>query len=197
MKTMGNTIKNLTAAFIGESMARNRYTLYAKVAENEGYHQIAEIFRVTADQEREHAKWLFRLINDLKKQSSGTYDEIKVEATAPTILSTTADNLKAAIAGENYEHTTMYPEFADIAEKEGFSEIGHRLRAIAMAESHHEDRYQKLLREVEGASVFTKDQKVIWACRKCGYVHEGEAPPDVCPSCSHSKNYFEIKCEIY
>ena len=197
MNKMDQTIKNLVAAFIGESMARNRYTFYAKTAEKEGYHQMAEIFRTTAEQEREHAKWLFRLINDLKKQSSETYDEIRVDATVPTTLGTTADNLKAAIAGENYEHTTMYPGFADVAEKEGLPEIAHRLRAFASAEAHHEERYQKLLREVEGTTVFKKAQSVVWVCRKCGYMHEGEVPPDTCPSYSHPKNYFEMKCETY
>jgi rubrerythrin len=194
---MRETIKNLAKAFIGESQARNRYTFYAKIAQKEGFEQIAEIFLITADNEREHAKWLFRLINELKKKSSENLDEVKVEAVSPTILGNTAENLKAAIAGENYEYTQMYPEFADIAEKEGLSEIAKRLRAIARAEQHHEERYKKLLKEVEGNTVFEKERKVYWVCRKCGYVHEGEEPPETCPSCSHSKNYFELKCEEY
>lgn len=194
---MKNTIENLTKAFIGESQARNRYTFYAKIAQKEGFEQIAEIFLVTADNEREHAKWLFRLINELKKKTNQDLGEIKVEAAAPTTLGTTADNLKAAIAGENYEYTKMYPEFADVAEKEGFIEIAQRLRAIANAEQHHEERYKKLLREVEGNTVFKKEKKVYWVCRKCGYVHEGEEPPEKCPSCSHPKNYFELECEEY
>ena len=194
---MKNTIENLTKAFIGESQARNRYSFYAKIAQKEGFEQIAEIFLITADNEREHAKWLFRLINELKKKSGETLDEIKVEAAAPTTLGSTAENLKAAIAGENYEYTKMYPEFADVAEKEGFPEIAERLRAIAKAEEHHEWRYKKLLKEVEGSTVFKKNEKVYWVCRKCGYVHEGEEPPEKCPSCSHPKNYFERKCEEY
>jgi len=194
---MKNTIENLTKAFIGESQARNRYTIHSKIAKNEGFEQISEIFLVTADNEREHAKWLFRLINKLKKKSNENLDEINVESTAPTTLGNTADNLKAAITGENYEYTQMYPEFADVAEKEGFPEIAQRLRAIAKAEEHHEERYKKLLKEVEGNTVFKKEKKVYWVCRKCGYVHEGEEPPEECPSCDHPKNYFELKCEEY
>jgi len=127
---MKDTIKNLTKAFIGESQARNRYTFSTKVAQKEGFEQIAEIFLTTADQEREHAKWLFRLINELKKKGNGDYDEINVEAAAPTVFGTTAENLKAAIAGENYEYTDMYPGFADVAEKEGFLEIAKRLKQL-------------------------------------------------------------------
>ena len=194
---MKKTIENLTKAFIGESQARNRYTFYAKVARKEGFEQIAEIFLITADNEKEHAKRLFEHINELKKKSNDSLDEIKVEAVAPTILDTTAENLKAAIAGENYEHTQMYPEFADIAEKEGFLEIAERLRAIAIAEKHHEERYKKLLKEVEAGTVFKKDKEVWWVCRECGYIHFGKEPPEKCPSCSHSRNYFELKCEEY
>lgn len=194
---MNKTIENLTKAFIGESQARNRYTFYAKIAKKEGFEQISEIFLITAENEKEHAKWIFRLINNIKKKSGENLDEIKVEASAPTTLSDTKENLKSAIAGENYEYTKMYPEFADIAEKEGFPEIATRLRAIAIAEKHHEYRYKKLLAELEGNTVFKKEKKVYWVCRKCGYVHEGEEPPEECPSCSHPKNYFERKCEEY
>ncbi len=192
---MKNTIKNLTKAFIGESQARNRYTFYSKIAQNEGFEEIAGIFLITADNEREHAKWLFRLINELKKKSDENLDEITVEAAAPTTLGSTAENLKAAIAGEHYENTTMYPEFADVADKEGFREIAKRLGAISKAEEHHEERYRKLLKDVEGDTVFKKDKKVRWVCRKCGYTHEGETPPEKCPSCDHESNYFEVKCE--
>jgi rubrerythrin len=194
---MKKTIENLTKAFIGESQARNRYTFYAKIAQKEEYDQIAEIFLITADNEREHAKWLFRHINELKKKSSENLDEIVVEAAAPTTLGTTVENLKAAIAGENYEHTRMYPEFANVAEQEGFPEIATRLRAIARAEEHHEERYSKLLKEIENGTIFKKDRKVVWVCRKCGYVHEGEKPPERCPSCNHETFYFQLKCEEY
>lgn len=194
---MQNTIKNLAKAFIGESQARNRYTFYARIAQKEGFEQIAEIFLLTAENEKEHAKWLFRLINELKKKTNEDLDEIKVEAAAPTTLGSTIENLKAAIAGENYEHTQMYPEFAAVAEKEGFPAIAQRLRAIAVAEKHHEERYQQLLAEVAAKTVFKKEKKVYWVCRKCGYIHEGKQPPLKCPSCSHPQNYFELKCEQY
>ena len=194
---MKDTIQNLTKAFIGESQARNRYTFYSKIAQEEGFEQIAEIFLTTADNEREHAKWLFRLINELKQKSDENLDEIKVEAAAPTVLGNTIENLKAAIAGEHYENSQMYPEFADTAEKEGFPEIAKRLRAIAKAEVHHEERYRKLLKEVENSTVFKKEKKVYWVCRKCGYIHEGEEPPEKCPSCDHPAKHFEIKCEEY
>ncbi|MCD6429489.1 rubrerythrin family protein [bacterium] len=155
------------------------------------------MYRITADNEREHTKWLLRLINELKKKNGESFDEITVEAAVPIVLGDTLKNLKAAIAGENYEYTQMYPQFADIAEKEGFLEIAQRLRAIAIAEKHHEERYKKLLEEVEKNTVFKKEEKVYWVCRKCGYVYEGKEPPEQCPSCSHPKNYFELKCEKY
>jgi len=194
---MNETIKNLMKAFIGESQARNRYTMYSKVAKKEGYEQIADIFLVTADNEREHAKWNFQMMKQVKKKLKLEDDAITVDAEAPLVLDNTITNLKAAIAGENYENTIMYPEFADVAKKEGFPKIADRLRAIGVAEEHHEERYKKLLEQVEGKTVFKKDEKVKWVCRKCGYVHEGEEPPHTCPCCSHPHNYFEILCETY
>ena len=194
---MEKTLKNLAAAFVGESQARNRYTFYAKVAKKEGYEQIAGIFYETAEQEKEHASWLLKLINELKKKSGQPVEEIKIEAVVPTVLGTTAENLKAAAAGENYEYTTMYPEFADVAEKEGLTEIAARLRAIAVAEKHHEERYLKLLEQVKAGTVFKKPQKVWWVCRECGYVHFGTEPPEKCPSCSHPRSFYQLKCEEY
>ncbi|MBD3259731.1 rubrerythrin family protein [Candidatus Woesearchaeota archaeon] len=194
---MNRTIKNLTKAFIGESMARNRYSFYAKTAVKEGYEQAGEIFLVTADNEREHAKWLFRLIQELKKKAGEPLEEIKVEADAPTTLGATTENLKAAIAGEHYENTEMYPEYAETAQKEGFPEIAGRLRAISRAEEHHEERFKKLLEQIENSTVFKKAEPVEWVCRKCGYVHKGEEPPLRCPSCDHETKHFERKCETY
>ena len=194
---MEKTLENLAKAFNGESQARNRYTFYAKVATKEGFEQIAGIFLMTADNEREHAKWLFRMINELRQKIPENPDEIVVEAAAPLTFGTTAENLAAAIAGENYETTTMYPEFADVAEAEGLDEIAHRLRMIAASEAHHEERYRKLLSIVERGTAFEKEKTVIWVCRKCGYVHEGREPPVECPSCDHPREYFEIKCEEY
>ncbi len=194
---MSETIKNLAKAFIGESQARNRYTMYSKVAKKAGFEQIADIFLVTADNEREHAKWNFQMLKQLRKKLKFEEEEIHVDAAAPLVLDDTIANLKAAIAGEHYEQTIMYPEFADIAEKEGHPKIAARLRAIGRAEVHHEERYEKLLAIVENKTVFKKSEKVQWVCRKCGYVHEGERPPDTCPCCSHPHNYFEILCETY
>ncbi len=195
---MEKTIKNLTQAFIGESQARNRYTIYSKIAKKEGYEQIASIFSETAEQEREHAKWLFRMINDLKKRlGEEEYNVIKVEAEAPTTLGNTQDNLQAAIEGENYEQTNMYPEFAQIAREEGLEEVAQRLEAIAKAEAHHEERYQKLLEELKKESIFQKEEEVTWVCRKCGYVHKGKTPPEQCPSCGHPQAYFQVQAENY
>jgi rubrerythrin len=194
---MQKTLQNLTKAFIGESQARNRYTFYAKVAQKEGYEQIAAIFLTTAEQEKIHAKRLFEHICELKKESGGNLDEIIVEAVAPTIYGTTIENLKAAIAGENHEHTVMYPEFADVAQSEGLNKIAARMRSIAKAEEHHEERYKKLLEQLENDTIFKKDKEVWWVCRECGYVHFGVQPPEECPSCDHPKGFYEIKCEEY
>ena len=152
---MKKTLENLTKAFIGESQARNRYTLYSKIAKKEGYVQISDIFLTTADNEREHAKWLFRMIQDLKKEF-GDVEQISVEAEAPLIMASTDENLIAAIAGEHYENSEMYPEFADVADEEGLDDIAVRLRAIGRAEEHHEERYKRLLFTVETETVLEK-----------------------------------------
>lgn len=195
---MRETIVNLIKAHIGESLARNRYTCYAKIAKQEGYEQISEIFLLTAENEREHAKWLFYLITELKKKYNIEGDSIKVDGVeVPIVLGNTAENLRASIEGEHFEHTEMYPKFAEIAEKEGLDNIAERLRAIAIAEKHHEKRFNDLLKEVENGTVFKKNEPVEWVCRKCGYVHIGDEPPKECPSCSHPSKYFEISCEKY
>lgn len=187
------TLNNLAKAFIGESQARNRYTFYAKIAKKEGFEQIAGIFLETADQEKTHAKRLFEHIQKLK----GDKDEIKVEAVAPVVYGNTLENLKAAAAGENYEYTQMYPEFAEVAEKEDLPKIAIRLKSIAKAEAHHEERYKKLIKEVEAETVFKKEEKVSWVCRECGYIHEGAEPPKKCPACDHKQSYYQLKCEEY
>jgi len=140
---------------------------------------------------------LFKLINELKKKSGEKLNEITVEVRVPIILGTTAENLKAAISGENYERTKMYPEFAEVAERENLPEIAKRLRAIAKAEEHHEERFRKLLKEVEAGTVFKKEREVWWVCRECGYVHFGREPPEKCPSCEHPKSFYQVKCEEY
>jgi rubrerythrin len=187
---MEKTIKNLAKAFIGESQARNRYTMYAKIAIKEGLEEIGANFFLTAEQEAEHAKWLLRMINELQKDSGA---EINVDAGVPTVLKDTKENLKAAIGGENYEHTTMYPEFADTAEGEGQTAVAARLRSIAKAEANHEDKYKKFLASLEDGSVFKKNEEVNWVCRKCGYVHSANEAPQKCPSCGHPQAYFEVK----
>jgi rubrerythrin len=189
-------LENLSKAFIGESQARNRYTLYSKIAKNEGYVQISDIFLITADNEREHAKWLFRMIQDLKKEF-GDVDAVTVEAEAPLVMATTPENIKAAIAGEHYENSEMYPGFADVADDEGLDDVAVRLRAIGRAEEHHEARYKKLLDIVESGTVLEKDHEVKWVCTKCGYIHIATKPPLKCPVCDHPSKYYEILCEEY
>jgi len=181
------TEKNLLTAFAGESQARNRYTYFASQAKKEGYEQISAIFTETADNEKEHAKRLFKFLEG---------GEVEIAAAFPAgKIGTTAENLRAAAAGENYEHTTMYPEFARIAEEEGFPEIAAVFRAIAVAEKQHEKRYLGLLKNIENGTVFKKPKKVVWKCRNCGYVHEGTEAPAQCPACAHPQAYFELLSE--
>jgi len=178
------TEKNLLTAFAGESQARNRYTYFASQAKKEGYQQISFVFEETANQEKEHAKRLFKFLEG---------GDVKIEAAYPAgKIGTTLENLKAAAAGENYEHTTMYPEFAETAREEGFEEIAVVLESIAVAEEYHEKRYLGLAANIEADKVFKRDAAVKWRCRNCGYVHEGTEPPDVCPACAHPQGYFEL-----
>jgi len=191
---MQKTLRNLGIAFAGESMARNRYYFFAKKAESEGYQQISEIFMITAENEKEHAASIWEMINQIKEAETG---KINLETDAPLVWGNTAENLKSAIAGENYEHSEMYPSFAKIAEEENLVDVAARLRAIALAEKHHQERYEKLLKEVTNQTFFKKPEKVEWVCRECGYVHVGTEPPQECPSCHHDRGYFQIKCEEY
>jgi len=190
---MQKTLENLNKAFIGESQARNRYSYYAKIAKKEGYEVIAEAFNITAEQEKVHAKREFEHIQALK----GEQNEIIVEAAAPNTYGNTKENLQAAIDGENFEYTQMYPEFAKTAEDESLPKIAARFRSIATAEEHHEERFKKLLEQLNNESLFKKNESVWWVCRECGYVHFGETPPEMCPSCDHPKAYYQIKSEEY
>jgi rubrerythrin len=195
---MKETLKCLAKAFIGESQARNRYTYYSRIAQKEGFEQIGEIFLITAEQERIHAKRLFEKIQELKKElPESEQSEINVDASCPTVYSTTLENLKAAAHGENHEYTKMYPEFAQIAKKEGYPLIAARFLAIAKAEEHHEERYKKLIEQLEKGTLFKKSKKVWWICRECGYAHFGDAPPETCPACEHPKAFYQMKCEEY
>lgn len=182
------TEKNLLKSFAGESQARNRYTFAAKVAEKEGFPQIGEIFLETAENERQHAKNMF------KHLESGEPVEITARYPAGKIGST-AENLQEGIEGEHEETTLLYPGFADTAQKEGFAEIASMYRSIAKVEAEHEARYRALLANVKNDTVFRKSAKVSWKCRKCGYIHVGEAAPGTCPACKHPTNYFEIRAE--
>jgi len=183
------TEKNLLAAFAGESQARNRYTYFASQARKEGYMQISAIFEETANQEKEHAKREFKFLQG---------GEVEVAAAFPAgVIGTTIENLKAAAAGEHYETTEMYPEFADVAEKEGFDEIAGVFRSVAVAEKRHEDRYVALAKNITNGSVFKREKPVRWVCRNCGYVHEGREAPDVCPACAHPQAHFELEAVNY
>lgn len=191
MKTLKGTKteKNLLTAFAGESQARNRYTYFSSQARKESYQQIMGVFLETADNEKEHAKGLFKFLEG---------GEVEIEASFPAgLIGDTKENLKAAAAGENYEHTEMYPEFANVAEKEGFQKIASVFRAIAVAERQHEKRYLNLLENIEKDRVFKRERVVKWKCRNCGYIHEGTEAPEECPACAHSRSYFELLGENY
>ncbi|NCC24640.1 MAG: rubrerythrin family protein [Deltaproteobacteria bacterium] len=178
------TEKNLLIAFSGESQARNRYTYFASVAKKEGYVQISDIFTETANQEKEHAKRLFKYLEG---------GELEVCASYPAgVIGSTVDNLLAAADGEQHEHESMYPEFAQTAEAEGFAELGAVFRAIAVAEKQHEKRYRDLAANIKAGRVFQKDACVVWRCRNCGYIHTAQAAPRVCPACDHPQAHFEL-----
>lgn len=168
--------KNLMTAFAGESEARNKYTFFASVAKKQGFEQIAALFLKTADNEKEHAKLWFKELNG---------------------IGDTADNLKAAAAGENYEWTDMYDSFAKTAEEEGFPELATRFRLVGAIEKHHEERYRALLHNIETAEVFAKSEVKVWECRNCGHIVVGTQAPEVCPTCNHPQSYFEVHAENY
>lgn len=168
--------KNLMTAFAGESEARNKYTFFASVAQKQGFEQIAALFLKTADNEKEHAKLWFKELNG---------------------IGDTADNLKAAAAGENYEWTDMYDSFAKTAEEEGFPELAARFRLVGAIEKHHEERYRALLHNIKMAEVFAKSEVKVWECRNCGHIVVGTQAPEVCPTCNHPQSYFEVHAENY
>lgn len=172
------TEANLMTAFAGESQARNKYTYYASKAKKDGYVQIAQIFEETANNEKEHAKIWFKLLHD-----GG--------------IPTTVENLKDAAAGENYEWTEMYAEFAKVAKEEGFDHIASLFEMVAKIEKDHEERYKKLLENIEGGLVFSRDGDMMWICSNCGHVHIGKSAPEICPVCAHPKAYFMMKAENY
>ena len=181
------TERNLLTAFAGESQARNRYNYAASQARKEGFVQIADIFTETADQEKEHAKRLFKFLEG---------GEVEIEASFPAgVIGTAAENLKAAAGGENHEWTKMYPGFAEVARDEGFEDIASAFESIAVTEKQHEKRYLGLLANVEGGTAFKSGEPVVWRCRNCGYVHEGTEAPQECPACAHPQAHFELLAE--
>jgi rubrerythrin len=183
------TEKNILTAFAGESQARNRYTYFASKAKKDGYVQISTIFEETANQEKEHAKRLFKLLEG---------GEVEISAGFPAgVIGTTLENLQEAAAGENFEYTIMYPEFAKTAMEEGFKDIAAIFSAIAVAEKQHEKRYKDLAANIEAGRVFIREEKVTWRCRNCGYLHEGTEAVDECPACEHKQAHFELLGENY
>ena len=178
------TEKNLLAAFAGESQARNRYTYFASKAKKEGFVQISDIFAETADQEREHAKRLFKFMTGGEAEITGAFPF--------GVIGDTVDNLRAGAAGENYEWTSMYPGFAKTAREEGFEDIAAAFESIAVAEKQHEKRYLALAANIDAGTVFKKDSPVVWRCRNCGYLHEGPEAPKLCPACAHPRAHFEV-----
>lgn len=183
------TEKNLVKTFAGESQARNRYTMFSKVAHNEGYMQIEAFFLRTAEDERCHAKLMFKHLEGGPVEITATYPGGRI--------GTTIENLRAAAEGENEEHTLLYPAFAQVAREEGFPEIAAMYTNIAKIEAHHEARYRAVLANIENGTVFEKPSKVKWLCRECGHIHEAESAPKLCPVCKHPQAYFEILAENY
>ncbi len=176
-------------AFAGESQARNRYTFFASAAKKAGYEQISAIFIETADNEKEHAERLFKFLDG---------GEVEITGSFPAgIIGDTVSNLEASADGENHEHTTMYPQFADVAQKEGFPEIAEVFRNIAVAEKAHEERFRALIENIELDIVFKRENVVKWKCRNCGYIHEGTEAPRECPACAHTRAYFEMWAKNY
>ena len=183
------TEKNLLASFAGESQARNRYTYFASVARKAGFEQIAAIFLETADNEKEHAKIFFKLLEG---------GDAEITASYPAgVIGDTAQNLEAAAAGENLEWTKLYKEAEEVARQEEFEEVARQFKEIAEVEEQHEIRYRKLLKNVKEGKVFKKDTVVKWKCRNCGYVHEGKEAPEKCPACAHPQGFYELLCENY
>lgn len=183
------TEKNLLTAFAGESQARNRYTYFASQAKKEGYVQISSIFEETANQEKEHAKRFFKFLEG---------GEVEVSAGFPAgVIGSTLENLKAAAGGEHYEWTEMYPGFAKIAKDEGFKDVAAAFENISVAEKQHEKRYLDLAGNIEANRVFKREEKVVWRCRNCGFLHEGKEAPNQCPACVHPQAHFELLGENY
>lgn len=194
---MSKTLDGLMQAFVGECQARNRYTFYASIARKEGFERIATIFSLTADNEKEHANWFYKMMKEVSENEKIDINKLIIETPVPFMLSVTADNVDASIVGETYEYTEMYPEISAQALKDGYPKIAARVRAIANAEKHHAERYGKILANLKGETVFKKEENVYWVCRECGYLHFGKMAPKECPSCGHAQSFFEVNCEQF
>lgn len=185
------TFENLVNAFIGESQARNKYNYYSKIAVKEGFIEISKKFLEISEQELVHAKRIYEFIQDFRKNG-----DVKVNLdidTSSLIYGNTKENLEAAISGESHEYQEMYPEYANIAESEGFEKIANRLRAIAKAEENHKEIFSNFLENIKNNTVFKKEKEIYWVCQECGYIHYGYEAPEVCPSCNHPRDYFKTR----
>jgi rubrerythrin len=194
---MKETAKKLFASYVGESQARNRYTFFSKIAKKEGYALVSEIFLETANQEKEHSSWFYKMLQHFKKEEP--FDDFEVQASYPTTYGNTIENLQSAVNGENMEWQHLYPDLADTAEKEGYPDIAKRVHAIMNAEKHHAERYGKLLKLIGDDAFFKRGEKIVWVCMECGYEVEMNELSEAwkCPSCDHPRAYYRKKCEDF
>ncbi|TFG13917.1 MAG: rubrerythrin family protein [Promethearchaeota archaeon] len=193
------TPKKLFTAYVGESQARNRYTFWASIAKKEGYVLASKIFLETADQEKQHGSWFYKMLQEFKKEEPFDLMPVLPEAEFHTTYGNTVENLKSAMEGENMEWGTLYPDIAETAQKEGYPKIAARIKAISRAEKHHAERYGKLLKIIGDDAFFKRGKKIVWICMECGYEVEMDHLPDdwKCPSCDHSRAHFRKKCEDF
>lgn len=194
---MKKTLENLAQAYVWECQAMMRYLKFSKVAAKEWYHQISEIFALTAQQEREHASRFLKMFHSVQEKLWETTDEIQITTSVTTKLWDTLQNLETAAKWENHEYTTMYSDIAKIAMEEWLPEISARVKAIMIAEQHHEERYLKLHKELKDQTIFLKEEEIRWVCMECWYIHKWKTPPKECPSCGHDTWYYQVKCEEY
>ncbi len=194
---MKKTVENLTKAFVGESQARNRYALYASAAKKEGLVQIATIFLEIAEQERQHGKRFFTMLQEVKEKEGIDINNIDVPTTTMSRIGNTLLNLQSAAEGEHEEYSILYPEFAQVAQEEGYPEIATRIRSIIIAEQHHEEIFKKLHEQLKAETYRNKAEDTERVCTECGYTHTGKMPPELCPSCDHPRGYYIVKCEKY
>jgi len=194
---MKKTLENLAQAYVWECQAMMRYLKFSKLAAKEWYHQISEIFALTAQQEREHAWWFLKMFHSVQEKLWEKIDEIQITTSVTTKLWNTLENLETAARWENHEYTSMYADIAKIAMEEWLPEISARVKAIMIAEQHHEERYLKLHKQLQDQTIFSKEEEIRWVCMECWYVYKWKTPPKECPSCGHDTGYYQAKCEDY